>query len=209
MRNGESYAIRLHLLPRQGRKIGPFMRCTRVHMGSYDDAVRLHLYLPTWQEREAQGFAFFYAPQAGVYFAPEATSETQPADHEFRTGLPARAPANPFAVDDATCPATYRPAVQDALRTLRDYITAVYAGGHPSTPEGFAITKHAAKSEPWLELRPDDRDFGEAIVTCLNLPDINAKDLASRGLSGANYPSFDYAPSLGFYRASLVFDSKK
>ena len=171
--------------------------------------MRLHVYIPTWQEREARGFELYYMPQAGVYFAPQGVDATGASDHEQRTGLPARAPADPFAIDEGSCPATYRPAVQDALRTLRNYITAVYAGGHPSTPEGFSITKHAAKSEPWLELRTDDRAFGDAIVTCVNAPDINPKDLASRGLSGANFPSFDYAPSLGSYRASALFEMKK
>jgi len=103
----------------------------------------------------------------------------------------------------------YRPAVDGALRNLRNYVTAVYAGGHPTAPEGFLISKHAAKSEPWLELRADDRAFAEAIVTCLDLPDISGKELTARGLSGANYPSFNYAPSLGFYRSLVVLDLKK
>jgi hypothetical protein len=210
VRNAGSYAIRLHLLPGRARKIDPFMRCARVHTGSYDDAMRLRLYAPTWQEREGKGFALFYAPQAGVYFAPEGVNETRArGDRTLRTDLPARAPANPYAVDDSTCPATYRPAVQDTLLSLRNYITAVYAGGHPTAPEGFSITKHAAKSEPWLELRADDRVFGEAIVTCLNLPNVTPDELSARGLDGANFPSFDYAPSLGFYRAAGVLKLKK
>ena len=208
-RSSGSYVIRMRLVTRQGRKINGFTRCTRIHTGSYDDAVRLHLYIPTWQERESRGFELYYMPQAGVYFAPQGVDATGATNHEARTGLPARAPTDPFAIDEASCPATYRPAVQDALRMLRNYITAVYAGGRPSTPDGFSITKHAAKSEPWLELRADDREFGDAIVTCVNAPDISPKDLASRGLSGANFPSFDYAPSLGFYRASAMFEMKK
>ncbi|MEA2689241.1 MAG: hypothetical protein QOD51_1848 [Candidatus Eremiobacteraeota bacterium] len=207
VRNATASAVRIRLQPGQGRKIGPFTRCTRIHVGSYDDAARLHLYSPTWQEREAQGFGFFYSPQAGVYFAPEALEETVP-EHTFRTGLPARAPADPFAIDQTTCPATYRPAVQDALRSLKNYITAEYAGGHPTAPDGFTIARHAAKAEPWLEVRADDRTFGEAIVTCVNAPNINPPDLRARGLSGANFPSFNYAPSIGFYRATIVFEHK-
>ena len=48
------------------------------------------------------------------------------------------------------------------------------AGGHPSAPDGFSISKHAAKSEPSLELRADDPAFGEAILTCVNAPIITA-----------------------------------
>ncbi|HWT07161.1 MAG TPA: hypothetical protein VN224_15455 [Xanthomonadales bacterium] len=209
VRSGGSYAIRLHLLPGQGRKIGPFTRCARVHTGTYDDAMRLRLYAPSWQEQETRGFALFYAPQAGIYFAPQGVNETRaPAERTMRTGLPSRAPADPYAIDESTCPATYRAAVGDTLRTLRNYITAVYAGGHPVAPEGLAITKHAAKSEPWLELRADDRVFGEAIVTCVNLLNLNPDELAARGLDGANFPSFNYAPSLGFYRANGVIKGK-
>jgi len=209
VRNAGSYAIRLHLLPGQARKINPFTRCTRIHTGSYDDAVRLRLYAPTWQEREGQGFAFYYAPQAGVYFAPEGVNETRaPGEQSMRSGLPGRAPANPYAIDDTTCPVTYRAAARDTLRALQNYITAIYAGGHPAAPDGFSITKHAAKSEPWLELRADDRVFGEAIVHCVNAPNVTPDELTSRGLAGANFPSFDYAPSLGFYRASVVLKGK-
>ncbi|MDQ6941234.1 MAG: TonB-dependent receptor [Candidatus Eremiobacteraeota bacterium] len=209
VRNASGYAIRIKVRPGQGRKISPFMRCTRVHTGTYDEAQRLRLYAPTWQEHEAQGFGFFYSPQAGIYFAPQGADATRTSEVEFRMGLPARAPANPFAIDEAACPATYRPGVQDALRTLKNYITAVYAGGHPTTPEGFSITKHAAKSEPWLELIADDRAFGEALFNCVHAPAIDLKDLAGRGLSGANFPSFDYAPSLGFYRATSMLQIKK
>ncbi|HEV2644063.1 MAG TPA: hypothetical protein VGT98_15230, partial [Candidatus Elarobacter sp.] len=141
VRNGDSYAIRMHLLPGQSRKISPFTRCTRVHWGSYDDALRLHLYIPGWQEREARGFSIYYSPLAGVYLAPEGVNETQP-DQTYRTELPAHAPANPFAVDEETCPATYRPAVEDALRSLRNYITAIYADGHPAVPAGFTVSRH-------------------------------------------------------------------
>jgi hypothetical protein len=210
VRNANGHAIRLHLEPSQARKIGPFMRCTRIHRGNYDDAVRLRLYVSRWQEREtSRGIDLYYAPQAGVYSAPQGVDATGASERPMRIGLPARAPADPFAVDEKTCPVTYRPAVNDALRTLRNYITAVYAGGHPTTPEGFSISKHAAKSEPWLELRADDFAFSEALVTCVNAPDISSKDLAGRGLSGANFPSFNYAPSLGFYRLLLTFGEPK
>lgn len=207
--NAGSYAIRLRLLPKQGRKISPFTRCTRIHAGTYDEAMRLHLYAPTWQEREARGFELYYSPQAGVYFAPQGVDATGTSDREDRMGLPAHAPADPFAIDETSCPATYRPGVQDALRALRNYVTAVYAGGHPAAPEGFSIIKHAAKSEPWLELRADDVAFGQAITACVNAPMITPADLATRGLSGANLPSFSYAPSLGFYRMIPVFESIK
>jgi hypothetical protein len=210
VRNADRYAIRLRLQARQGRKIGPFLRCARIHTGTYDDAVRLRLYAPPWQELEARGgFDLYYAPQAGMYTAPQGVDETGASDREMRRGAPAHAPADPFAVNEKTCPATYRPAVDGALRNLRNYVTAVYAGGHPTAPEGFSISKHAAKSEPWLELRADDRAFAEAIVTCLDLPDITGKELTARGLSGANYPSFNYAPSLGFYRSLVFIDMKK
>ncbi|MEA2718538.1 MAG: hypothetical protein QOJ39_402, partial [Candidatus Eremiobacteraeota bacterium] len=77
-----------------------------------------------------------------------------------------------------------------------------------TAPDGFTIARHAAKAEPWLEVRADDRTFGEAIVTCVNAPNINPPDLRARGLSGANFPSFNYAPSIGFYRATIVFEHK-
>jgi hypothetical protein len=46
-------------------------------------------------------------------------------------------------------------------------------------------------------------------MTCVNAPTISLNDLATRGLSGANAPSIDYAPSLGFYRAAGVLNVKK
>ncbi len=87
--------------------------------------------------------------------------------------------------------------------------SAVYADGHPTVPVGFTVAKHAAKAEPWLELRADNRVFGDAIVTCLNAPNISPQNLTARGLAGANQPSFNYAPSLGFYRAAIFFTKNK
>ena len=204
VRSARGYAIRLHLLAGQGRRINPFTRCTRIHDGSYDDALRLLLYVPSWQEREAAGFSLYYAPQAGVYAAPQGVDETSAGEHEFRTGLPARAPADPFAVNPASCPATFRPAVEDALRSLKWYVTAVYAGQRATAPDGMRIVQHAGKAEPWLEIRAEDATFGNALATCLDMPWITPKDLATRGVGGANYPSFSYAPSIGFYRASIA-----
>ena len=86
---------------------------------------------PPGKNANRAGFELYYSPQAGVYFAPQGVDATGASDREERMGLPAHAPADPFAIDEASCPATYRAGVQDALRALRNYVTAVYAGGAP------------------------------------------------------------------------------
>ncbi|HEX3550474.1 MAG TPA: TonB-dependent receptor [Candidatus Elarobacter sp.] len=203
------YAIRLHLAPGQARKINAFTRCTPVHMGTYDEALALHLYTPTWQDREEHGFSLYYSPVAGVYFAPEGTNMTAAAkDESLRVGAPAHALPDPFVVNETTCPATYRASVENALRSLKWYVTAVYADQRATAPDGFRIQKHAAKTEPWLEIRADDFEFGTALVTCLDAPFVTDKALAARGLGGAPIPSLNYAPSIGFYRMTVVMTKK-
>jgi hypothetical protein len=202
VRAGDVYAVRITVNPGAGRKVNPFMRCTMIHTGSYEDAVRLRIYSPGWRQRETEGFALFYSPLVGVYLPPEAVDETGSNAGMPRTGIPAHAPRQPFSIDAATCPATYRVAVNDALDELKKYIDAVYGDRRAVVPEGFAVSKHAAKAEAWLEVRADDFTFGEAVVQCVRAPNLSLKELNARGLSGANFPSFNYAPSLGFYRAT-------
>ena len=95
-------------------------------------------------------------------------------------------------------------AVTDALKTLRDYVTALYAGGHPRTPDGFTITSHPAKAEPWLDIRADDTSFVTAIAACTNAPNADLAELTRRGISGAALPDLNSAPSVGFYRVNFA-----
>jgi hypothetical protein len=201
VRGESAYAIRISVVPKLAGRANAFMRCTVIHSGSYDEAVRLRIYSPSWRARDAAGFALFYSPAVGVYLAPEAADETSREVGVPEAAAQAQSARDAFAIDVAHCPATYRGAVGAALADIRRYVDATYAERRAVMPEGFAVAKHAAKTEPWLEFRADDLEFGEAVVRCVNAPDVSAKELAAKGLGGANFPSFDYAPSRGFYRA--------
>jgi len=198
-----SYAIEIRLDPSKRRSLTPFTRCANIHEGSYDDAKRLRLYVPGWQERDADPSALYFAPQVGFYDPPSIPNGTRtPA--VARQGLPARAPSDPFAIESKTCPSNYAAAVADSLKDLRNYITAFYAGGHPTAPDGFTIASHVAKAESWLDIRSDDRFFANAIASCTDAPMTTVAELARQGLSGAAVPSLNYAPSVGFYRVNFV-----
>lgn len=200
---GSNYGLQIVLDPAKRRTLAPFTRCADVHTGSYEDARRLGLYLPGWQERETEPNSLYYAPQAGFYQPPPVKNGTRVGSAPTRR-LPARAPIDPFVIDGTTCPATYIPAVTDALGALRDYVTVFYAGRRPKAPDGFTITSHVAKAETWLDLRTDDASFVAAIAVCTNAPTADLAELTRRGISGAALPDLNYAPSVGLYRVNFV-----
>jgi hypothetical protein len=168
----------------------------------------LHLYSPDWSEAGEHGFEFFYQPLVGLYFPGEPVNQTA-SDEEFELApLPERAPADPYAISDKRCPSTYRSAVVATMRDLRNYVTAIYAGGHPTAPDDLTIVRHEAKAEPWLEIKPATYTYGVAISRCLEMKTYNPKDLAKRGIGSANSPSFNYTPALGFYKIAIMLDPK-
>ncbi len=196
--NGATYTIRI-ALPQGVEKAGPFLRCALLHFGDYATATQLHLYIPGWRERYNDSiFVLYYAPQAGLYFAPDGTDETS-VNQTKQTPFPDARPIRDIHIDPASCPSTYRAAATSALSDLEQYIVAFYAGDHPAVPAGFRIASHASKNGPWLEIRADDFSFGDAFKTCIDTPVATEKQLRKHGISGGTSPSVNYAPGVGFY----------
>jgi hypothetical protein len=199
--DGTQYTIKIKLDFTSRRVLIPFLGCSTIHTGSYETASGLRLFIPGWQQREADGATvLYYAPQAGLYYPPPAVNATG-VSYEAPTQLPRTPPRDPFTIVDAACPATYRAAVTDALGALRAYASDVYRGKRPSPPDGFTIVHHAAKTEDWLEIKADDVAFGNAVGLCVGAPTVAARALAQRGLAGAVPPSLNFAPSVGVYRS--------
>jgi hypothetical protein len=199
--DGSPYTIKLNLDLHMRRALIPFIGCAAIHVGSYDTALALRLFVPGWEQRQAEGAsALYYAPQAGLYYPPPAVNATGVRALPSK-GLPATPPHDPFRVVDEACPATYRDAVQETLSAFRGYADAVYRGVRAQPPDGLSVVRHSAKSEDWLELRAADDAFGNALAICVAAPVVAKGELSLRGLGGAVPPSVDYAPSVGFYRA--------
>jgi hypothetical protein len=176
----------------------PFVRCSVIHDGTYDRAKQLGIYIPSRQQREAESlFTMYYAPQVGIYFAPGPVNETGGPELTIST-LPAQTPSAPFTVV-AACPPSFAPAAAEAAGQLQRYIQAFERGSKPSAPDGFTIAAHPAKTETWLEIRPDDFSTESVLTQCLAIPYVTTKNLTQRGLGGAFVPSINYAPSVGFY----------
>jgi hypothetical protein len=211
VRGGEDYAIMITFDRTQFRKVNAFTRCARAHGTDVAEAQRLGLYSPSWEERDAIGAAMqLYSPRVGLYFAPQVPNGSRAAGGPFgNIAAPAplrlQAPANPYAIDEKTCPASYHDAVVSTLVDLRNYITALYAGSHPSAPEGLSIAVHTAKAERWLEIRAATVSFGDAIALCVGATSTDDKALAAIDLNGAPFPSLNYAPKIGFYRIFPAF----
>lgn len=193
------YAIKIAFPNERARDVAPFMKCAVIHYGSFETASSLGLYVPGWRER-AEGAAIYYAPQAGLYAAPA------PVDANGSQPAEAGAPRDSFAVADDACPATYRAAVRDTAAALEGYVRAFYAGGSARKPAGLQIVAHAAKRDTWLEIKADERAYGDAIVRCLQIGAIGQAKVTALGWGGAVAPSFNYAPGLGLYTIDQTQD---
>ena len=196
--SGSGYSVRIEFSRTSRTGFAPFLRCSAIHEGTYDQARSLGLYIPSWQQRELDGsYVLYYAPQVGIYTAPDPVNATAGVDSP-PTSLPAHTPAEPFALA-ASCPRSIAPATAETVTRLREYIENFERGLKPLPPEGLMISKHAASAETWLEIRADDRAVSDALVTCLAIPAVFSKSISERGLGGATPPSINYAPSVGFY----------
>ena len=191
-------AIRIQFANNDRASFRPFLSCSSIHEGNYDQAKALGIYIPSWQERENDGiYVTYYEPQVGIYTSPDPVDATGGTTQAV-TLLPNKSPASPFALSPS-CPTSLAPSVTESVAKLRTYIEKSYAGLKPLSPDAFAVSKHNARAEQWLEIRADNAAVGEAIVRCLAVPSAKSADIAQRGLSGAYPPSFNYAPSIGFY----------
>ena len=191
-------AIRIEFT-RSGRTgFAAFLRCSVIHEGAYDQARSLGLYVASWQQREQDGaYVLYYAPQVGIYTAPDPVNQTAGTFVPVTT-LPIKTPAAPFALV-AACPTSIAPATAEVVSRLKAYIDAFESGSKPKAPDGFTIARHAASAETWLEIRAEDRAVSDALTQCLAIPSANSKAISQRGLGGAFPPSINYAPSVGFY----------
>ena len=203
-RSGEDYAIILTFDRTQFRKVNAFTRCARTHFATAAQAQQLGLYSPSWEARDAVANAMLiYSPRVGVYIPPPIPNQSEPRGDP--PPLRKQAPANPFAIDETVCPASFHDAVQSTLVDLRSYVTALYDGGHPSAPNGLTIAVHTAKAERWLEIKAGTNNFTEAIAACVGAALTNDKALQAVDLNGAPLPSLNYAPKVGFYQVLPEF----
>jgi len=194
------YTIRMEF-PHDGRRISPLLRCATTHMGDVTTAEKLGIYTPDARTRyENSIWVLYYAPQAGIYFAPNATDETGVAP--TFAPFPSRVPIERATIDEHTCPATYRAAVGDVLAELQAAIPSYYGGRAPSTPpRDFRIGAHPAKGGTWLEIAFDDPYLVNAVASCLDARYATQKQLADDGLGATtSFKSINYAPSVGLYR---------
>lgn len=206
VRGDGTASVRVRIDNASYSKWSGFLRCEDLHEGTYDEVRALHLYSPDWSEREDHGFEFFYQPLVGLYSAGEPVNQTLADDDYAVSPLPNRAPVDPYAIAEKQCPATYRPAVAATIGDLRNYISAIYAGGHPTPPDDLAVVRHEAKTEPWLEIKASTYTYGVALGRCLGMKTYNPHDLEKRGIGAANTPSFNYSPALGFYKIAIMMD---
>lgn len=201
------YTIRV-ALPHTVKGAGPFLRCASLHMGDYAAAQQMKIYIPGWRERYGNSiWVLYYAPQVGLYFPPNGIDETSSKTAK-QMPFPDSRPLASIQIDPTSCPTTYRSAATEALSDLKKYIKAFYSGAHPGVPAGFRIASHRSKQGPWLEIRADDFGFNDALATCLDAPDATAKQLQAHGISGAIFPSLNYAPGVGFYKADNLRTGK-
>ena len=207
---GASPTIQIEFAPGKARSFGPFISCSRLHEDKVDKARKLGLYIPSWREREARNtMILYYSDAVGLYFAPEPLDD-ESVDRDFKPpGFSSKRNNARFEIAEAYCPARVRDSARDAVDVLHRYIDRFYDGRHPGAPDGFAIVAHVAKSETWLEIKADDLSFVQTIEDCLDMPAVISKDVLSRGLGAADFPSFNFAPAVGFYTKTIEFEKAK
>ena len=207
---GASPTLQVEFTPGKARSFGPFISCSRLHEGAVDKAHKLGLYIPGWRERESRKtLTLYYSERVGLYFAPQPLDDGS-VDRDFKPpGFSNKRGNARFEIVEAYCPARVRDPVRDTVEALHRYIDTYYDGHHPNAPDGFAIVAHAAKSETWLEIKPDDLSFFQTLENCLDIPYVNGKEITARGLGGADFPSFNFAPAVGFYTKAIEFNKSK
>jgi hypothetical protein len=200
------YTIRL-TLPSGLRNIAPILRCGRIHLGDVPTAQKLGIYYPDARTRYEDGFfTLYFAPQAGLYFPPQATDESSASlDRAPAPRFPTRIPIERAAIDEAACPSSYRGVVADLLADLRVVIPSYYGGPPaPARAYDFTIGAHPAKGGRWLEIAFRDFQLARAFAGCVGVPTATDQDLRDADLGGTNsFLSIDYAPAVGFYRKPL------
>lgn len=209
--SGASPSFELSFASGRARSFGSFFTCDRIHDDTIDKAKKLGVYAPGWREREdrSREFRVYYSEQIGLYFAPEPFNDDNSYSRSWKPGFSSRKGDARFTVLETACPPRSRQVVQEAATALQRYVDAFYGGRHPISPEGFAISPHVAKSETWLEVRADDRAFASKLEDCLDMPFVSGGELRSRGLSGADIPSFNFAPAVGFYQKLIESERSK
>jgi hypothetical protein len=203
MSSAAGYTIRI-TFPNSFRAIAPIMRCGRLHEGDVNEAEKLGIYIPDARTRYSDGvFTLYYAPQAGLYFPPEAIDQTY-ADLPSTSAprFPSGIPIERVTIDERSCPSSYRGVVGDILKDLRRTIPEAYGGPDTSTSgSDFSIGRHPARGGPWLEIAFRDGDLVNAVASCLRVPVANDEQLRRVGLGGSDsLQSINYASSVGFYR---------
>jgi hypothetical protein len=191
-------------LPPDRRILKPFFGCARLYAGDVGQAEQLDLFVPSLEEqREASGRALYFAPGLGLYFSPDAVNGTSLPD-TFNMHFPDHRPLAKIALDAAHCPATMIDAAGQALDELKGYFSAADAGKTPTdSPDGFAITEHRTKSQPWFEIQSTSAELNYAIAQCAGIPIATKAGLRIYGISGGGSPSINYSKPVGFYTVAL------
>jgi hypothetical protein len=194
-----AYTIRISLA-HSIKAAAPLLECGRIHDGDVTAAEKLGVFVPDATTRYEDSYSVvYYAPQAGLYFAPEAADQTSLPTTVLP--FPSRIPIERVAISETTCPATYRSAVGDVLAELKSAIPAYYGGHAPAAlPRDFRIGAHTAKGGTWLEIAFDDYALANAVRSCLGARNATAKQLATEGIGATqNFASINYAPAVGLY----------
>lgn len=199
VRSRVGYTIAIGL-PADFRNESAFLRCAKIHDGSFDVAERLGVYIPGWKQREqSRRLLIFFAPQSGLYSAPEAVDETNIAPKPV-SRFPDRGDITQMGINFGSCPLTYREAVIPTVAAMKGYIARYYAGDTPASIPDLTVAAHKSKGGMWLEISGADPSFINAVAQCLNVPLATPRQVQRYGFGGAFLPSINYAPAIGFYR---------
>lgn len=175
----------------------PLAGCARIYSGFLPDTQRRHLYIPPYDEQQQIQPVFDYAPEVGFY-DPPSLIENDALFPAYAT-MPKTAPADPFAISEATCPSNLHPGAEAMVALLRPYIAAYYhRTSLPLVPDGFTITPHKGRDSVWLEIQSSDINV-KLLAQCLRITGAQPDALQKMGLDGTRAPSLDFAPQIGLY----------
>jgi hypothetical protein len=87
------------------------------------------------------------------------------------------------------------------LASLSAYVNASSSAAIVPQPSGWTVTRHAAGSSYWLELRAAEPAALPALLSCGHVSTGSPQEISAAGYGSVPPPALNYAPALGLYLA--------
>ncbi|HEY0383047.1 MAG TPA: carboxypeptidase-like regulatory domain-containing protein [Candidatus Elarobacter sp.] len=176
-----------------------FLRCALLHGGGIADLRQTGAYVPSREEIAEKQLLVWYTNRIGLYVATEETPSESTTISV--AALPAKPPADPFALNDTpACPSSVRGAAVALLADLRTTVGSwdpQAATVHAAGP--WQAVNHGQASNAWLELHLPGDQMLASVLLCGTIHAGTLAEVRARGLDAAPSARLNFARQLGIY----------